>query len=74
MVLLLQSGICEAGGPSAVLIASMFALSSNVLRLSRGVSKYAAASGWITPANSLVPRFKLEPTYVCKPRVVFVAL
>jgi hypothetical protein len=42
-----------------VLTASMFDLSTNIFRLSHGVSGYVAAGGWIALADPLAPRLKL---------------
>jgi hypothetical protein len=69
--LLAEFGSCVAVKPGAVVAASMFALSSNILKLLHGVSRKVELGGWVVSMDLLAPRMMLVPANVLTPRVVF---
>jgi hypothetical protein len=47
----------------------MFALISNILRVSRGFFGYAVENGWFVPADLLAPGLLSAPVDACTPAI-----
>jgi hypothetical protein len=69
--LLAEIGSCAAVELGAMVVASIWVLSSNILGLSCGVSGNVAPTGWIAPKDPLAPGMILEPNDIHVPGVVF---